>query len=239
MSQWRFIFRALVAGIMLLLVSCIDSREEFWIEANGSGRGQITYTIPATAARIHGGDAGIHKLIEDFFQATPSIKRPRHEVLTADGRTTVMVEFSFDSALDLMRTSSADSLDQLPDAAAHFFGKTHVSWQGRDLEITRSLSPGKALPGAAFLPASQLEGRLVTLMHLPSAARSSNATRTENGGRTLIWETSFADAVKTPLNHRFKIELPLPWVMLGCIVPPVVLIGGGMWIIRRRRRQMA
>jgi hypothetical protein len=238
MSLWRNMTRALVTGMTVLLVSCIDSHEEFWIEADGSGRAQITYTIPAAAARIHGGDHGIRKLIGDFFHATPSIKRARHEVVTRNGRTTAVVEFGFDSALDLMRTSSPESLDRLPAAASHFFGETAVQWSGRSLEITRNFHPGKALPGAAILPSSQLEGRLVTIMHLPAAANSSNATRTENNGRTLIWETSFADAVKAPVSHRFKMDLPLPWNMLGWIVTPVALLCGVVWIRRSRMRPM-
>jgi hypothetical protein len=38
MSHWRTILRGLLAGMILLLASCIDSREEFWIKADGSGR---------------------------------------------------------------------------------------------------------------------------------------------------------------------------------------------------------
>ena len=232
MTLWRTILRALVTCIMLLLVSCIDSREEFWIETNGSGRAHISYTIPASAARMHGGDDGIRKLIGDFFRATPSIKQPHHAVFTENGRTTVTVEFAFDSALDLMRTGSSDSLDRLPAAASHFFGETKMNWSGRSLEITRNISPGKALPGAALLPSSQLVGRLVTIMHLPAAALESNATRTENHGRTLVWETPFADAVRSPVTYRFTMGVPLPWTMLGWIMAPLALLGGWVWIRR-------
>jgi hypothetical protein len=236
MNQGPAMTRALLAGIFLLLVSCVDNREEFWIKADGSGRAQITCTIPAAAARLHGGDAGIRNLIGDFFRATPSLKRPRHQVVTTNGRTTAVVEFAFDSALDLLKTTSADSRERLPAAASHFFGETDVRWSGRSLEITRNFSPGKALPGASLMPASRLDGRLVTLMHLPAAANESNATRTENHGRTLVWETSFADAVKAPVSHRFKMNVPLPWAMLGWIATPIALLCGAVWIRRIRAR---
>jgi hypothetical protein len=239
MSLWRTISRVLATGIILMLVSCIDSREEFWIEANGGGRAQITYMIPSAAARMHGGDAGLRKLIGDVLHATPSIKQPRHEVVTTNGRTTVVVEFGFDSALDLMRTSHADSLDRLPTAASHFFGETDVQWSGRSLEITRKISPGLALPGASLMPASQLDGLLLTIMHLPAAANESNATRTENNGRTLVWETSFANAVKAPVRYRFKMDVPLPWSLLGWIVAPIALLCGAVWVRRVRVRPQA
>jgi hypothetical protein len=224
--------RVLAAVISVLLASCIDSREEFWIEADGGGRAQITCTIPAAVARLHGGDDGIRKLIADFLHATPSIKRPNHEVVTAGGRTTVAVEYEFDSALDLMAASSRESLERLPSAAGHLLGRMQAEWSGRSLEITRRISPGEALPGAAFMPASSLDGRLVTIMHLPAPASDSNATRTENRGRTLVWETPFATAVKSPVTYRFKMRAPLPWNLLGWIVAPLALLGGVVWIRR-------
>ena len=239
MSFPRVIIRSLLAGISLLLVSCIDSREEFWIEADGGGRANIHCTIPAAAALIYGGEDGIRKLIDGFFESTPSIKRPRHQIVTENGRIKAMVEFGFDSALDLMETSHSESLDRLPAAASYFFGETHANLKGRTLEIIRTVSPGKALPGAALMPASQLEGRLVTIMHLPAAASESNATRTENTGRTLVWETSLADAVKAPVTYRYKMEVPMPWGMIGWIAAPVALLCGAVWIRRIRVRRTA
>jgi hypothetical protein len=82
------------------------------------------------------------------------------------------------------------------------------------------------------MPASSLEGRLVTIMHLPAPASDSNATRTENRGRTLVWETPFATAVKSPVTYRFKMRAPLPWNLLGWIVAPLALLGGVVWIRR-------
>jgi len=231
--------RVLAAVISVLLVSCIDSREEFWIEADGGGRALITCTIPAAVARLQGGDAGIRKLIAGFLHAKPSIKRSSHEVVTANGRTTVVVGFAFDSALDLMEASSRESLERLPSAASHFLGEMQAEWSGRSLEISRRISPGEALPGAAFMPASSLDGRLVTIMHLPAPASASNATRTENSGRTLVWETPFAEAVKSPVIYRFKMDVPLPLKLIGGIVAPLALLAGVVWIRRIRVRAAA
>jgi hypothetical protein len=235
----RRIIPCLLAGISVLLVSCIDSREEFWIEADGGGRAEIHCTIPAAAALMYGGEEGVGKLIAGFLHSTPSIKKPRHEIVTEDGRMKAMVAFGFDSALDLLETSQSASLDRLPAAATHFFGKTHANWKGRTLEIIRTISPGKALPGAAFMPASQLDGRLVSIMHLPAAAHETNATRTENKGRTLIWETSLADAVKAPVSYRYTMDVPLPWGMIGWIAAPVALLCGAVWIRRTRMSKAA
>jgi hypothetical protein len=183
---------------------------------------------------MHGGEEGVGKLITDFFLSTPSIKRPRHKIVTENGRMTAFVEFGFDSALDLLETSQSESIDHLPAAASHLFGKTAANWKGRSLEITRTLSPGKALPGAALMPSSKLDGRLVSIMHLPAAANETNATRTENMGRTLVWETSLADAVKAPVIYRFKMDVPMPWGMIGWIAAPVALLCGAVWIRRTR-----
>ena len=52
------------------------------------------------------------------------------------------------------------------------------------------------------------------MIHLPLAAMESNATRTEDEGRTLVWDFPLAQAVKGPVNTQFKANFPLPtWLL--------------------------
>ena len=78
---------------------------------------------------------------------------------------------------------------------------------------------------------------MVTIIHLPSAASSSNASRVENGGRTLIWDTPLARALKSPVSNRFKIEIPIPWKIVTTIALPLTLASGFVFLrIRNSRR---
>ena len=227
--------RILLLAVACQLTSCIDSREEFWLEANGKGRAEITYSLPAAAARMQGGESEIRAMITGFLNNTPEISASSHEVTTEGNRTRVKVRVSFDSALDLMDAASGPAMRHLPSAASHLAGQVKAEFHGRTLDLTRTIAPGKALPGSAFLPDSQFDGRrLVTVLHLPVPAAESNATRVENGGRTLIWDTPLAAAVRAPITTRFRMEIPIPWALVSAIALPLSLAAG--FVIFRIRK---
>ena len=74
---------ALALVLTLALSSCLDTHEEFWIDAYGGGRAQVTYTLPAAAARMHGGDEGVRTIIREFLRDHPDLNSAAFEVVTA------------------------------------------------------------------------------------------------------------------------------------------------------------
>lgn len=209
------ILRFFAIATACLLVSCIDGREEIWLNADGSGRADISYSLPAAAAKFQGGENGVRKMLGDFLGKTPAIKNPSYEVTTNEGRLTIHVQGSFDSALELKDISKGESMEKLPSSATGLTGSTVVSLNGRTVDFSRTIDAGSALPGSSFMPASQFEGhRLSYIIHLPLAAMESNATRTEDEGRTLVWDFPLAQAIKGPVATTFKAKVPIPvWVL--------------------------
>lgn len=221
------------------LTSCIDGREEVWLDSSGGGRAEITYSLPAAAARMHGGVDGIRAMISDFLDQTPEITSSACEVTGDEKRLLVTISASFDSALDLKNIADGPSIHRLPNAASHLAGIVNVDFSGRTVDFSRTIFAGKALPGSAFLPASQFEGRrMVYIMHLPDAATDSNATRTEDAGRTLIWDIPLTDALKAPVITRFRMDIPIPWKLVSSIAIPVSL-AGGFFLLRLRKPKLA
>ena len=106
-------------------------------------------------------------------------------------------------------------MEKLPSSATGLTGSTLVAVSGRTVDFSRTINAGDALPGSPFMPASQFDGhRLTYIMHLPLAAMESNATRTENEGRTLVWDFPLAQAIKGPVATRFKAKVPVPvWLL--------------------------
>lgn len=228
---------ALLSATAIQLTSCIDSHEEYWLEADGGGRAEVTYTLPAAVARMHGGDSGIREIVTGFLHKTPEITSSGCEVVTRENRTCVTIRAAFDSALDLKDLASGQSIQSLPSAASHLAGQVRAGLSGRTLDFNRTITPSKALPGSAFLPASQFAGhRLVYIMHLPAAATDSNATRVEDSGRTLVWDIPLEQALGSPITTRFKMEIPVPWTLVTTIALPLSLAGGFAWVRLRKSR---
>ncbi len=224
--------------VACLLTSCIDCHEEIWLEADGSGRADISYTLPAAAAKFQGGEAGVRKQIEKFLAETKEIKSSACEVTTEGARLKIRVRAVFDSALDLKEISTGRSMAELPSSATNLAGKVAVSVIGRTVDLTRTISPGAALPGAAFMPASTFHRhRLVYIIHLPMAAKESNATHTEDGGRTLVWDFPLAQAIKTPITTRFRAEIPLSRWAIASAGLGIFGLGllGAMWVRNRKK----
>ena len=231
----KLILRLMATGTACLLVSCIDGREEVWLNADGSGRSDVTYSIPALAANFQGGESGVRKMLADFLVRTPALKNPVYDVTTTDTRMTIRVQASFDSALELKEISEGDSMQQLPAAAAGLTGSTSLNLNGRTVDFSRTIDAGSALPGSSFMPDNQFSGhRLSYIIHLPQAAVESNATRTDNGGRTLIWDIPLAQAIAGPVTTKFKAKVPIPWWVL--VSAGAVTIATGALVISKFKK---
>ncbi len=226
MSRLRSYLYFILLSISFLLVSCFDGKEEVWIYGDGSGRAEITYTLPASVAKLQGGEENIRKLIESFFQNDSKVTLTHCEVSSAEGRLKVHVQASFKNALDLKKMAGSGSESKLPAAAKHFIGKVNADIKGWNIDFTRTTSPGLAIPGVSWIPVSQFEGhKLSYIIHLPTVASQSNADRVENAGRTLIWEYPLSSSLKEPLRTHFVAPLPIPKWVITTMIATALLLG--------------
>jgi len=203
-----------------MLSSCIDGREEYWLARDGSGVAEVIYEVPAKVVAMKGGDTGIQQLIENWLAGTPEVQREVCEVTTTGDRTRIHVRLAFDSALKLFELSKSGSESPsspaLPNALQPLVGKFDFQLHGRDVEFTRTVSPGKAFLNGLLLPKHETDGRrLVYTLHLPEPALESNATQTLDNGKTLIWDRALADGLKQPLVTHLKARVPVPYWMIA------------------------
>lgn len=228
--------RWLAIPAALMLASCIDGREEYWLHADGSGRAELTYDLPASAARLQGGEAGLRSRLESLLGSADGITPTRCEVTPRGDRLVIRVAAAFRSVRDFKKaTPSVRS--ELPASATAMAGEISLNRHGRTLDLSRTVAPGRALAGSMFMPASQFKDRSLTyIVHLPVAASASNATRTSDGGRTLTWEFPLAQAVKAPVTTRFSAKIPLPQWLVPALAGAALLGAGLAWTIVRRRR---
>ncbi len=238
MAWFRYTLRFLAASVACLLVSCIDGREEIWLNADGSGHADVNYTLPAAAARFQGGEAGVRRMLGEFLQNTPAITSSGFEVATEADRLNIHVQGVFKSVRDFKGFASANSLGKLPSSVVNLAGEVKADRHGRTIDFSRTISPGKALPGAVFMPASRFEGRkLIYILHLPQAATESNATRVEDEGRSLVWEFPLSQAIQSPVSTRFKVKIPIPAWLWASAVATISVLGLLAFLgIRKLRR---
>lgn len=241
MDAIRRLTRLLAAAACLVVVSCIDGREEYWLESDGSGRAEVRYEVPAGFVASIGGIGGVEDVLDRFVKETPTLSGVTRSVTRHGDRLTVEFKGNFKSVQDLIAAVSGDSALRPAGETSPLeplIGDFVVRQQGARVEFQRTIYPGRALPGSALLPASQLKGRsLVYLLHLPVVPDESNATRTADHGRTLIWEHSLESGVLRKFSLHFQAELPLPWGWIAAGVAAIGLVVAVILhaIIRRRR----
>ncbi|RYD32409.1 MAG: hypothetical protein EOP87_12880 [Verrucomicrobiaceae bacterium] len=235
MTPPRAILSVLLAACALLLSSCIDGREEVWLEADGSGRAHFRYDIPATAAKFQGGTEGVEDLLDSLLKDFPGSSR---EVAIDGDRLKVEVKLAFASVSEISKMKSSISRQRVPGSMEHLAGIFDVKREGLSVDFTRTVSPGKALP-TAFIPASEFRDRSLSyILHLPVVPEASTATRTENGGLTQIWEQPLSAAIRQPVVIHFKAKIPVPgWIIAAGVGALSVMAGGIFLMVRRIRRR--
>jgi len=223
---------AFLALIPLLLTSCIDGREEVWLNADGSGRADLTYDIPATAAKFQGGVAGVETLLDGVLKDFPGATK---EVRLEGGRLKVRVRLSFASADEISKISTSIAGGKTPKQFEYIAGQFEVSRRLRTVDFKRTVSPGKALP-TAFIPPSEFKNRkLMYILHLPVVPTESTADRSENGGLTQIWEQPLAAAIRKPMVIHFKAKIPVPGWLVGLVAGGFALLAVGLWACGKRK----
>jgi hypothetical protein len=239
MGFTRTFTRLVLVITAVMLGSCIDSREEIWINADGSGRVEVSCSLPAAAARLQGGEAGVKKLVSELLQKSPALKSSSCEVSTEADRLKIHVKAAFASALDFKKAADSASFKKLPPAAKKLKGEIKAQLRGLTLDYSRTIKAGEAILGASFIPASQFKNRNLTyIIHLPVAASESNATSVTNGGRTLTWDFPLAQAIQRPVITRFTAKIPIPtWVIIVAAAITSLALVGLFYGIRKLRQR--
>ena len=230
----RTVALAILALVSISLTSCIDGREEIWLNPDGSGRAHFTYDLPATAAKFQGGLAGVRELLDSLLVDFPS---STHEVTQQDDRLKVDVKLSFANPDEITKIRSAVSKSKTPESIKYLTGIFEVERKLRTVDFTRTVSPGKAFP-TAFIPASEFANRKLTyILHLPVVPTESTADRSENGGLTQIWEQPLASAIRKPVVIHFKANIPVPRWLVALVGGVAILVAGSVIYLGMRMRR--
>lgn len=224
----------------LLVSSCLDVREEFWIYEDGRAEAEITCHMTKAATLVLGGPEGAKAMAEKMLADEKSIDSYKVQVTESEKRVSLKVQCSVNDLLDFdTLRKSIQSHKELHPAVRKMVGDFDIHVEGLSgIEIRRTVAPGEAVPALKWLPKSQTEGhRMVKIMHFPHPITDHNARETWDDGRTLMWESTLADAIRSPLVYEFVIPYPLPWAWItaACISLAAVMVC--IILLAKKRRQ--
>ena len=228
--------RLFAAAACLLLAACFDVREEVWIHRDGSGRAELRYTVPDSALLLAGGSAALEEKIRALVATQPPLRLDGVQIAAWDGQAHVAVNISTESMLSLLDLKKSEDFDDLPESSAAIAGHFDVRLKWLDLDFSRSIHVREALGLASLAVGAddRANRRLTYIVHLPKAAKESNATELRDGGKTLVWDYTLGEAMKKPVVTRFRATMPIPRYAWAAVA--VVLIAAAWMVLRWRKR---
>lgn len=232
------IYRILAGLFCFFLSACFEVHEEIWVHRDGSGRGEFTYTVPQSAIDLGGGQDEIEQKIRALIAKNPPLAIEHISFTTAPDETIVSVAISTSSLLALRKIADSNKGSDTASQFRRFAGDFDIQIAGLDIDFSRTINVRKALGLASFaVGGSDRKNRHLTyIVHLPNAAKSSNATSTEDEGRTLIWEKTLGDALKKPLTTHFHAAMPIPWWgYASLVILTVGIIALVWWVLKKCR----
>ena len=233
------VLRFLILGLTLLVTSCFEVREEIWIDARGGGRMQMDYSLPKAVVTPLGGEAGIREQVDVLLREAPELRLDEFLVTYEDDQVLIHAELSTDSMFSLLDLSDSAAVEGLPDAALKLIGEFEFQREGTDIAFARKVDVGSALGLAAMMipRAEKTERRMSYIIHLPTPARFHSADRTEDEGRTLIWDKTLGEAIEDPMLMSFTAPIPLPWGWIAAAL--IIIMAIPVFAIRWWRKRAA
>lgn len=233
----------LAAAAIMLVGGCIDGHEEYWLEADGGGRAEIRYEVPASLLDQIGGADGLRAGVDKFVRETPTLSDVTREITVREDRAEILLHARFSSIADLVAATGPDEADNTPPSAGEraldaLVGRFDLTRNGRQVDFSRKVRPGDMLgPLASILGGSSWDGRgLVYVLHLPMPPESHNATRVTDGGRTLEWRCPLDGGPPAEFGMRFRATAPLPWRWMAAGGIGLLALSAAGWKFAGRRR---
>lgn len=232
----------LLAGLACLLLSaCFEIREELWVRPDGSARAELSYVVPSSVAKMAGGEEGLEAKIREGIMRQPKLQLEGVSVQEEEGQTKVHLRISTESVYSLRTLDDGPGFQSMPAAAVDMAGKFEVQTSGWNVDFSRTIRMREALGLASMgiRGEDRKTRRLVYIVHLPTPAIETNATKIEDGGRTLTWDSTLGEALQKPLVTRFKARMPIPrnaWIAAGLIGTAFIGLLLRIHVLRRRRR---
>ncbi len=230
------LFSALTALLCLCLLSCIEGKEEVWVEADGSSRIEMEYILPVAARRqIVGSFQHLKKIADEIDGA--NLEEPSVEYIEGN-QIRLFAKMSFDDPFagrDFQeRLLASESGNAKPSTAGALVGRMDAKFDSGAASLKRTIFTSSLFPLKNTTPSVAERNRKILkgakldyVVHLPNAPLSSNAMSTDDEGKTLKWSFLLADYLdKDPtLEMLWRPKIPWwLWLSAGLILTLTIFV---------------
>lgn len=246
------IFRALALWCLpFFLVSCLDYREELWIEANGSGKIHATISINTEIANTAGGGTGqpdkFEAQLKEVLDATEGATLDQYQSYTQGAKRVYDFKVSFHDLRRLKPAIAAGQgtvggvfgdfeIEKIPDGrlavkrviSAEKPAAAEPSAPASDTGDALGEALGKAMGGLlanALLSGYQLE----YVTHFPTEVIGANTSEIDRETNTVTWRFPLSQVSQGPVTMTAEIKRPGLWMWwalgaLALIVTAAILV---------------
>ena len=240
-----FLFSILLVFPAFFLSSCLEGDEEYWINADASGRLRMDYKIPPTVVKNLGDYLGLFAALREIDALEDGLKINELSAKLEAGKIHFILDADFNDARDLFSLAEkhADILKK------HFgsddgrlkaaFGKIQLERDGRQLHFRRELDLAPMLPDIIRKnPAILGPATFNYSIHLPTPASSSNAEVTSADKRTLTWHAKLKKHTATPIILELRAPIPYPkWLIPAGITLLMALLFSLRFFWNKRQKR--
>jgi len=231
----------LLLGLLTILLysSCLDGREEYWINRDGSGSMEARYMLPSVAISSLGGEAAMRAKIEAYFANQPNVKMTHLAINRKSGSVFLEINVAFSRASDfvaLLNGGETDGTNQKPDALDMLLGKMNAERSGLDVALKRNVDIRELFADSPF-PLNEKQTKnhnLEYIIHLPVKGKASNAHEVTNDGKTLRWSFPLGQALNEPLHIDLLAPIPIPYWLYGVVVTIALCLIAWIWKKRKK-----
>lgn len=241
MKKFTALFRVLLLIFpALFFSSCLEGDEEYWINADGSGRLRMEYKVPAIALK----ELGNHQVFFDALQEIDALEEGiRIHELKAEaesGQIHFFFEADFDDVRDLFSLGQKHAAIfrshgiAKDDKAKSVLGDFSLERMGLQFHLRREMNLAVLWPEMIKKnPAILGPATFNYTVHLPSAVDESNAHDISADKKTLKWHAKLKEHTVSPIVLEFRASLPYPkWLVVA-----LVFIGGTFVFFLWKRRK--
>lgn len=224
----------------LLLPSCVEIEEEFWINADSSGNAQVTAKISTLLYQRLPNRSTLAENAQKAAEDTPGVVLTSFATSTEGIETLLTGSITFEDARQIQSFVTRflelqeiiEEGDEMVKPVQLFvrFPNLHFHCTIGLKEIAREQN----IPKFALSLLSEKD-RIRHIMHLPSAVTSHNATHISEDRKTLQWDLPLSDLLQNDAELTFVSPLPYLWPSL--IISVLLLLFLLVLILRRLSRK--